>query len=361
MKRILHIIHGLNLGGAENFIFNLLSGIDSKQFRFDFAIQEPEVRHKEFEKLIAERDGAILFMADFFKNPIAHIRDLNRVIGSGYDVVHIHMNAFINPMPAIIASRFPCRVIIHSHNSQNGRGGMMGKLLHRLNTKLFLKKDFIRLSCSELASKWMFGKKGSTMIYNAINVDKYAFNHSARLRIRSQHGITNELVIGQVGRLIELKNQQFSIRLLSELHKNKPELHAKLMLVGDGPDLKMLQTLATDLNVADSVIFTGPVNNVRDYYSAFDVFIMPSYFEGLAYAAVEAQAAGLECLISDGVTKQVNITDTVKFLPLKEQGRWLQDINSIDNSTFRPIISDRVKKSRFNLSGMVQTMEAIYS
>ncbi|MBD5283237.1 MAG: glycosyltransferase family 1 protein [Bacteroides sp.] len=189
MIKILHIIHGLNLGGAETFIFNLLSGINSDEFRFDFAIQEPEIKHKQFEKLIYDKGGKIFIIKDFFKNPVAHTQYLKRVVKTGYDFVHIHINAFINPIPAIVATQYKSRVIIHSHNSQNVRGGILSKFVHKLNTSLFLSPKFIRLSCSRKASDWMFGSRGSKMILNAVDTERYSFSEKSRNDIRSIYGI----------------------------------------------------------------------------------------------------------------------------------------------------------------------------
>lgn len=360
MKSILHIIHGLNLGGAENFIFNLLSGIDSEEFRFDFVIQEPEIKHKKFEELIIERGGRIHIINDFFKNPIAHARDLKRVIATGYDVIHIHMNAFINPLPAVLAAGNG-KVIIHSHSKQNGRGGVCGKLIHYFNRSIFLKSSFERLSCSEDASVWMFGNKGSKMIYNAVDIDKYSYKEKYRDAIRSRYSIKNEFVIGQVGRLIGIKNQAFSIRLLSKLRQKYSNLNVKLMLVGDGEDKEMLEQLADELNIAESIIFVGPVHNANEFYSAFDLLIVPSVFEGLAFVAIEAQAAGLRCVLSDAIPIEANASGQAQFCSLDDPDKWMEVIYGCCLSYDRSQIAQKIIESNFNLTRMVLSMVSVYN
>lgn len=361
MKKILHIIHGLNLGGAENFIYNLLKAVDQNRYRFDFAIQEPEIKHKEFKKLIEAKGGKIIVIPDFLHNPIGQIICLRRIFRDGYDYVHIHMNAFINPLPAIVASHADCKVIIHSHSTQNGKGGVAGKLVHRINKELFLKRKFVRLACSNEAGKWMFSKRQFQVIPNAIDISIYQYNVESRRKIRERYGLSDEYIIGQVGRLLPLKNQAFSLRLLSKLKQNAPQLSAKILLAGDGPEKQKLMDLAKQLNIDNDVIFAGAVHDINEYYSAFDVFIMPSWFEGLGLVSVEAQAAGLQAIVSDTVPMETNISGSVIFLPLNDEKQWIEAL--IQNATpyNRRIISDKLKGSEFDSRIMVGRMYEVYN
>lgn len=360
MTRILHVIHGLNLGGAENFIYNLLGAIDRERFRFDFAIQEPEIKHRKFKELIEERGGTIYIIPDFTDAPFRQAKALKSIMLRKYDCVHIHMNAFINPIPAIVASKFDCKVIIHSHSTQNGRGGLLGKFVHILNKSMFLKDRFIRLSCSREATRWMFGNRSAQVISNAIDVAKFAFSPDYRNRIREKFNLTDEFVVGQVGRLIPLKNQTFSIQVMRRLKETHPRLKAKLMLIGEGPSKDELERLALETGVGEDVIFVGAVHNVNEYYSAFDAFVMPSWFEGLGLVSVEAQAAGLKSLVSDTVTREVDITDSVEFLSLKKIDEWTEGFLKASKPYDRSLISNRVKESAFDSVKMAETMERIY-
>lgn len=360
MKKILHVIHGLNRGGAEMFIFNLLSAIDDSQYRFDFAIQEHVINYTEFKKLIEKKGGKIFIIPDFMHNPIGQAIELKKILQQSYDVIHIHINAFINPIPAIVASKFDCKTLIHSHSTKNGKGGLMGRLLHQINKSLFLKNNYIRLACSDLAGKWMFEKKSYTIIPNGVDPIKYKYDETIRNEIREKYNIGDAFVIGQVGRLIELKNQSFSIKLLAKLRERYPQLNAKLILIGDGPMKEDLLSLATKQNVKDHVIFTGVIDNVNEYYSAFDIFVMPSYFEGLAFAGVEAQASGLKSFIANNVTRELNITDSVTFLPISDLEQWIEAITcNIDYDRHK--IASLFIKSPFNSTVLAQKMSTIYN
>lgn len=362
MIRILHIIHGLNLGGAENFIYNLLGAINHDTFRFDFAVQEEEVKHKKFKELIYYSGGKIYLIPDFIKSPIGHAIELNKIIKRGYDIIHIHMNAFINPLPAIVASRgHSCKVILHSHSTSNGRGGVVGKMVHHINKCLFTKKSFIKLACGKRASRWMFGKNEAKVICNALDIDNYSYSEQTRRRIRAKLGITDEYVIGQIGRLIPLKNQSFSMRLIKNIKEIQPDLRIRLVLVGDGPLKFELEEQAKQLQVSEQVIFTGNVHNANEYYSAFDTFVLPSLIEGLAFVAVEAQTNGLKTIISDTLPPELDITDSVSFISLDKPDEWVKQLIENEKEYDRSIISEKVKGSPFDINVMAENMTELYT
>lgn len=359
--RILHVIYGLALGGAENFIYNVLQLIDPDRFIFDFALQLPEIRHVKFKNLIEERGGKIYFIPDFKKNPIGQYRELSKILKrTEYDFVHIHMNAFINPIPAIAASRFDNKVIIHSHNTKNDLGGKLGYLLHKINCKLYLKDKFINIACGEDAGKWMFKDKPHKIIYNAVDLKKFSFSEEARIRIRQKYNLTDEFVIGQVGKLESVKNQKFSIRLLSEYLKRYPESNAKLLLVGMGTMEQDLKDLTEKLGLKEHVIFAGGVSNPEEFYSAFDCMLLPSLYEGFAFVAVEAQAAGLRVIASNNNTRHINITGAVSFCDINTPASWLEKIIDCNNNYNREIIQNKLIGTPFDSAKLKLVMEDIY-
>ncbi len=362
MKRILHVIHGLNVGGAETFIYNILRNIDSSEYHFDFAIQNPEIGHKAFKKLIEEKGGKIYIITDFRINILKQYRELSSILKSGYDYVHIHMNAFVNPIPAVVASKFPGKVIIHSHNTHNGSGGTPARLLHLLNRRLCMKKDFIRLACGTDAGKWMFRGKDFTVVNNAVDLDRFRYNVEASRNIRRKYGLTDELVIGHMGRFVPEKNQKFIIGLFTRLKQEYPLLKTKLMLCGDGPMKNEIMEFAESSGIIQDVIFTGNISEPQDYYSAFDCFLLPSWFEGLAFVAVEAQAAGLKVIASDTNTSEIDVTGNVRFLSLgNDVSAWVDAVKHALAPTDRKQNAGRLAGSKYDLSSLTRTMETIYA
>ncbi len=362
IKRILHIIHGLNIGGAENFIYNVLANIDRNLYMFDFAIQNPNIGHVRFKRLIEDSGGEIYIMPDFRNNPIGQVQSLRKILSRGYEVVHIHMNAFVNPLPAIVSRFYPNRVIIHSHNTRNGSGGRLGKLLHLVNSRLFLSKDFIRIGCGPEAGKWMFRKKSFKVLSNAVDIDKFRFDTNRRTLLREKLGIhSGEYVIGHMGRFVPEKNQTFLVDIMAWIKRNRPAEKIKLILCGEGPLRSDVERKVKAMELVESVIFTGAIDNPEDYYSVFDCFVLPSWFEGLAFVAIEAQAAGLPIVASDTNSSSIKLTDPVCFISLQSPiENWVDCIMGYKNID-RYQGYDIIKGSSYNIENLVREIQAIYN
>lgn len=156
---------------------------------------------------------------------------------------------------------------------------------------------------------------------NAIDTHAFSFDSTARRLCRSQLGIAPETpVIGHVGRMVEVKNHRFLLEAFSICHRAVPA--AQLLLIGDGPLEQMLRTQAADLGIQGSVHFLGSRRDTRLLYAAMDVFAMPSLYEGLSMALLEAQASGLPCLASDTVSPESNVTNRMVRLPLEQPKDW---------------------------------------
>lgn len=156
---------------------------------------------------------------------------------------------------------------------------------------------------------------------NAIDTHAFSFDSTARRLCRSQLGIAPETpVIGHVGRMVEVKNHRFLLKAFSICHRAVPA--AQLLLIGDGPLEQMLRTQAADLGIQGSVHFLGSRRDTRLLYAAMDVFAMPSLYEGLSMALLEAQASGLPCLASDTVSPESNVTNRMVRLPLEQPKDW---------------------------------------
>ena len=153
------------------------------------------------------------------------------------------------------------------------------------------------MCCSELAGRWLFGDKAydSGKVYllnNAIDLDKFKYNESLRKEKRKELGIGEDtLVIGHIGRFVAQKNHTFLIDIFNELHKKNH--NSLLLLVGQGPLKEEIENKVKELKLNDSVRFLGQRNDANELYQAFDVFCLPSLYEGLPVVGVEAQATGL--------------------------------------------------------------------
>lgn len=229
------------------------------------------------------------------------------------------------------AKKAGIKCIGHAHNSRTDK--LNRTIRHEIN-KLLVNKYFDgKFACSESAAKWFYPDyKNATIIYNAIDVDKYLFDKEKREEIRNEYNIPDDcIVLGDIGRLEKQKNMSYLIDVFEQYHNKNSKSY--LMIVGNGSLQSELKEYVSTKNLDRSVIFTGEVNNTDDYLSAFDIFLMPSLYEGLPVTLVEAQAAGLKCIVADNITHEVNISGNVEYLAINKNSidLWVNRIVKSDN------------------------------
>lgn len=238
-----------------------------------------------------------------------------------FQILHCHpiwSAAVLGP----VARRYGVQaVFLHSHSEKPGESGA-SILRNRLILYLSAARVDTFLACSHAAETALMGIPSSVYILpNAIDTHAFSFDSTARRLCRSQLGIAPETpVIGHVGRMVEVKNHRFLLKAFSICHRAVPA--AQLLLIGDGPLEQMLRTQAADLGIQGSVHFLGSRRDTRLLYAAMDVFAMPSLYEGLSMALLEAQASGLPCLASDTVSPESNVTNRMVRLPLEQPKDW---------------------------------------
>lgn len=360
--RVLYFIYGLNVGGAETLIENIIDKINYEKYKIEFVIQVPFIYNERIKKIVEAKSIRIHYITSYYKNPIKSISELKRVLIDGmFDIIHVHVNALLNITPIVLAKKYNIRIVLHSHSSSNAGGGRIGKILHYINRRLISRYNTVNLACSDEAGRWMFKDFEYEIIYNGIDIDKYGFNPTARKGIRNKYGVKeNEFLIGHVGRLVKAKNHEFFIICINEIiSKGVP---VKAIFVGDGLLEKKIISMVEKYSLKDNVIFAGQVSNVYDYYSAFDLMLFPSIYEGLPFAIVEAQASGIPIVASDIITRQANVTDLVTYISLKSPvSEWNMVImDKLKENNNRIAHKDVMKKSVFNIQNTVMRIERIY-
>lgn len=315
-------------GGQEMFIMNMLRNIHNDNFEINVLTPyhcENDMYRRELEskkcKLICLetkfhpggfRGGFYLSLKSYLKH--------NR-----YDIIHIHTGS-VNAMTiAALAAKSAGvkRIIVHSHCT-----GVMSFTyrLSKLVGDFIIKKcatDYC--ACSVEAAEWKFPKSVINdkliVVNNGINLDVFCFKKEVRKEYRNRIGLNdNDFCIGNVGRFSTQKNHKFLLEIFQNIKQNNP--NSKLLLVGDGELRSEIEAKIDLLGIKDSVIMTGEVTNVADYMQAMDVFVFPSLWEGLGLVGVEAQATGLPVIASIEVPKTMDVTGTVKFLPLGKIDEW---------------------------------------
>lgn len=347
-------------GGVEAVVMNYYRHIDKNKIQFDFICDNDStnIPYKEIEEL-----GGRVILVPPYQNIFAYQKRLRKIFKmNNYKIVHSHINTLsVFPLYAAKKVGIPVR-IAHSHSTTNKKEwkkNLMKQIL-RPFSKLYA-TDY--MCCSELAGRWLFGNKeydkGNVyLLNNAIDLDKFKFNEKIRKEVRKELKIKDDtLVIGHIGRFVEQKNHRFLINIFNEVHKkNKDSI---LLLAGQGPLQKEIKEKVNELNLNDSVIFLGQRNDANRLYRAFDVFLLPSLYEGLGMVLIEAQTSGLPCVASTEVPNIAKVTDNLVFVELDNLDEWSNSIMNT-NKKVRKDYSKEVSKHDYDINKEVKKLEKRY-
>lgn len=357
MIRVLQVVNDMNPAGLQTMLMNYYRAMDRTQIQFDFLTHRPY--KGDYEEEISRLGGKVYraprlyphnypryfrFMKEFFQ---AHRE---------YQIVHSHIDAMSYlPLSAAKRAGVPVR-IAHSHNTSID-------LDLKLPLKLLFRAQVPRVAnyycaCGQAAGEFLFPEKKFTLIYNAIRADRFRFCQETRTRVRRELGITDQLVIGHVGRLSYQKNHKFILKIFVELRRKVP--NALLLLVGEGEKEASLRKLVRRLGLEEQVLLLGKRADVDRLYQAMDVFLLPSRFEGIPVVGVEAQFSGLPCLFSDQVPSEVKFSPDCRFLSLKESPtRWADEILSCP-VTMEVRNRKQIKSQRYEITQAVGILERYY-
>lgn len=323
--RVLQIGLHTNRGGIESVVHSWWQNMPQEEVTFDFlnVWGVPIAFQDEFEA------GGVKIVHKSLRkdNPQKSYQELKEIITRGnYDFVHCHAMSLSEPEPIEITNLFTnARAIVHSHTAvTKDEMGLKRYLLHSYGKKILRKYDYLRVACGTEAGRTMFGGDDFTIIENGVDKNRFKFSIEYRREIRQLYHIgADEFVIGHIGRPGKPKNYPFLIRIFSEFIRI---YNARLILVGDVRDDKNVQKLIADYGIKDHVICTGKINNVHKYYSAMDVFFFPSLYEGISVSLIEAQAAGLPCIVSENVDKESNISKILTFIDINRTDAALMEL-----------------------------------
>ena len=294
------------------------------------------------------------------KNVVKYFFSLYRYISKQkIDVVHVHGSSAIMGVELVAARLAGCKVrIAHSHNTT-----CENRKVDRMLRPIFNMSYTTAFACGQDAGKWLFGGRKFTIIPNGRNLKKYEYNTEKRKEYRNKLGISqNALVIGHVGRFNTQKNQEYLIQIFQKIHMKNPR--AYLVLVGTGEKIYDVKKLAKKLELQKNIIFTGVIENVCDYLSAFDMMLLPSLYEGLPLVVIEWQIAGLPCIVSQNVTKECAITPLVQFESVHEKPEiWAKDVENLnypDREKDKQMILKEIKMAGYDIETGAEKLRELY-
>ncbi len=365
--RVLHFSIANTKSGVTQYIMNHWQFIDRSKFHFDFATFSKKLDDEE--SII--REGSRVYHIETYAeaNEEKFCDEVSGILKNNYDIVHLHTSNWSSVLLERLAREaYIPKIIIHSHNSNvhNSYGKSREEAVEKhlwMREKLTedLATDY--WACSWKAAEWLYGdripKEKIAIMKNAIDADKFLFDQLFREQHRKAFGLDGSFVIGHIGRFEYQKNHEFLIKVFAGL---KDEIsNARLVLIGDGSLWRNMEEMIEEYDLEDQVLLCGKQAEIEKWYQAMDVFVLPSWFEGLPLSLIEAQTADLPCLVSEHVSKEVEISGHCHFLRLDEE-LWRLELKKIyrkgkrERCNMKQIIS----RAGYDLESEIKVLEKMY-
>lgn len=324
MVRVLQVVTKMDRGGLETMLMNYYRHVDRKKVQFDFLTHRKE--RGAYDTEIEKMGGIIYRLPRLVPWSLSYKHALNQffVEHPEYRIVHVHQDCLSSVILKVAAQHgVPVR-IAHSHSSSQDKNiKYLIKMFYKRQIPQYATELF---ACSVSAGEWMFRTRNVHILPNAIDIEQYVFNMAIRERMRKELGIGNEIVIGHVGRFSTVKNHSFLIDIFAQIKQIEP--NSRLLLVGGGDEFHAIQQKCKKLGLDKDVIFTGVRSDVARLMQAMDIFVFPSFYEGLGIVVIEAEASGVPCVISNTIPKEcILVNSLVMAKDLKEPPiEWAKSI-----------------------------------
>jgi len=351
------MIAALEMGGSQALVMNLYRNIDRQRIQFDFVLDHPE--RDDYAAEVEALGGRIFTVPRFHGNvaEICRAWDVLFTQHPEYRVLHSHVRSYAS-LYLPVAKGHGVKTIVHSHSTSNG-SGPSALVKAALQYPLRYQADVL-MSCTREAGVWLFGERACRsekffLLPNAVDVDKFSCNEQVRQEYRRRLGLDGKLVIGHVGRFHQAKNHGFLLEAFGLLHSRRPD--SVLLLVGDGELRREIEEKIAALGLTESVILTGNRTDVAELMQAMDLLAFPSRWEGLPVTLVEAQAAGLPCLVSERVTGEIDLSPLVQRLPIDSPARWAE---AMAEPAVRQDVRQSIADAGFEIKESVKRLSALY-
>ncbi len=374
--KILNVVGSMNRGGIETWLMHVLRNIDRNLFQIDFMVHALEPCDYDDE---IRSFGCRIIASPYLPHPsrlwwtyAANFQQVLQQYGA-YDVVHSHVHYFDGQILRIAhQAGVPIR-ISHSHNDTStiSQGGWKKRFYSVLMKSWISNYATVGLACSQQAAVDLFGQHWQSdrrwqILYCGLDMSLFQ-EPVDPVRVRSELGIRQDaFVIGHVGRFEPQKNHHFLIEIVAEIARRESKIC--LLLVGDGSLRSPIEQELAKLGLTDKVVLTGVRPDVpRIMLGAMDVFVFPSLYEGLGLVLIEAQAAGLPCVISDVVPEAADVVKPLLHrLSLSQSPiEWAESILALNKTDFKlkqiEALSALQKDSPFNIETSAKNLTNIYS
>lgn len=351
--KIAQVVGNAKTGGVISCVMNFYRHIDRDKFQFDFYTYGPS----PFDEEIKNLGGRVFYIPNvlrYFKS----IKAMKKLFKENcYDIVHAHLTS-LSFVPLKAAKKAGVKIrICHAHSTSH----KSEKVWIVKNTLKHFSKIYATnlAGCSRYACNWLYGKKSGAnafVLHNAIDLTRFVRNDEKSMQLKNRYGFEGKKVVGHIGRLEFQKNPLFLIDVFNETAKLTPDV--VFVMVGGGSMADKVKRKINKLGLSKKVFIFNETKHVEDYYALFDVFVLPSKFEGLPLVAIEAQMMGVPCLLSDKITRETDISGNCKFLPIKSARLWGENISESLNKNEKYNLMSIVD---YNILYQVKALEDFYT
>lgn len=356
MKRILCILSSLNAGGAETFLMKVSRTLSKSEYQIDFIVSANDGCYTQE---VLERGGRIHEIPLRSKDPLGALCGIRKVVKeNNYDVVLKLGDTSVSVLDLIAARLGGAKCL--AMRSCNALTGCSAKqhCIHTVLRPVLNSVANVKIAPSMLAAEYTFGKKIAQknvhLLHNGVDLNVFRYDPEGRCRIREEFALSDKLVVGHVGRFHKQKNHHYLIEIFASIKAIRND--AVLLLVGTGELERVIRKRIQELDIDDAVIFAGQRFDIPQLLSAMDVFVFPSFHEGMPNTVIEAQATGLPCVIADTITKEANITGLVQYLSLEQSlEQWTHAVLSSLTNERKNTASDFLKHG-YDIEGVAQEL-----
>jgi len=330
MKKVLHVVYSMDCGGIENFIMSMFEQMKTMDLTFDFIYMNEEKTKCYFDDEIRKKGGNIYYVGTLNKkNLFKFIKNIKAIIKKNgpYDALHVHSFYNCGLISLIAKISGQKNIITHSHSTKDNKNNnsILRKIYRLVSKILILLFSDKNLACGIEAGNALYLNNKFEVINNGISTQKFLdINKEEILKAKKEFNINNETIITHVGNFYDVKNHDFIIKIGERLKKTNENF--KILLLGDGSLKADIMKKVKANNLQNEILFLGLRNDVQKFLLLSDVFILPSKYEGFPVSLIEAQAAGLHCIVSNKLDKKVNLNiNSFDFISINS------DEKNIDN------------------------------
>lgn len=369
MDRILHVVGGMNRAGAETMLMNVYRKLDRTKIQFDFLVYSNE--KQDYEDEIVSMGGKVIHSpCNSGISMLKSISVIRSVLKGDNTYRAVHAHTLHNSCYAMLAAR-KCKDVVriaHSHSTHNVVKPSLPKQIYEAITKVIIRKYAEQwLACGEEAGRYLFGKdfeKKGYVINNGVDVKKYIADYSRQITcLREEYELENSVVVGSIARMMPVKNHMFMLDLARKLKEHG--ISFKMLFIGDG-DLRVEIARAIEkYNLGREVFMLGIREDIPVLLNTFDVFLMPSFFEGNPVSLIEAQASGVPCVVSDVITTKIDVgLNLVHRCSLEDTPDiWMEKILqcSKQRCSNKQLIMKKFQECRYDVDTTVSLLMEIYT